>query len=148
MTKYIQIFILFLILSACGQNVTEMKTPENAVKKFAEFIEKKKFVEENYYPGIADEKMRPLFTEKINQTANDFKTVAVSKNPTDKKYLEKIEIGLSRFADIYMELDTEDRERVCAYFEELMNIVGLESSNGLLNNFMYGFDPNEVKKKN
>ena len=148
MTKYIQIFILFLIISACGQNVSEMKTPENADKKFAEFIEKKKFVEENYYPGIADEKMRPVFTEKINQSANDFKTVAESKNPTDKKYLEKIEIGLSRFADIYMELDTEDRERVCAYFEELMNIVGLESSNGLLNNFMYGFDQNEVKKKN
>ena len=147
MTKYIQIFILFLILSACGQNATEMKTPENANEKFAKFIAKKKFVEENYYPGIADEKMRPVFTEKINQIATDFKTVAESENPTDKKYQEKIEIGLSSFADIYMELDTEDRERVCAYFEELMDIVGLESSNGLLNNFMYGFDPNEVKKK-
>ena len=39
--------------------------------------------------------------------------------------------------------DTEDRERLCSYFEELMDIVGLESSGGHLNNFMYGFDPNK-----
>lgn len=147
MTKYIQFFIIFLSLSACGQNATEMKTPENAIEKFAEFIAKKKFVEENYYPGIANEKMRPIFTEKINQVAIDFKTVAESKKPTDLKYQEKIGIGLSRFANIYMELDTEDRERVCSYIEELMDIVELESSNGQLNKFMYGFDPNEVIKK-
>nr|WP_299212681.1 DUF4844 domain-containing protein [uncultured Aquimarina sp.] len=144
----IKLFILFFTISACGQNATEMKTPENAKEKFAEFITKKKFVEENYYPGIADEKMRPVFTEKINQVASDFQNVAESDTPTDKKYQEKIRIGLSRFSDVYMELDTEDRERVCTYFEELMDIIGLESSNGQLNKFMYGFDPNEVAKKN
>jgi Tfp pilus assembly protein PilP len=97
MTKYIQILIIFLTLSACGQNTTEMKTPENANEKFAEFISKKKFIEQpypNFYPGIADEKMRPIFTEKINQVATDFKTVKESKKPTDKKYQEKIGIGL------------------------------------------------------
>jgi hypothetical protein len=56
-------------------------------------------------------------------------------------YQDKIKIGLKRFGDIYINLDTEDRERVCHYFEELMDIVGLESSDGHLNNFMYGFDP-------
>ena len=125
-----------------------MKTPENASEKFAEFTAKKKFVEENYYPGIADEKMRPIFTEKINKVAADFKTVAESENPTDKKYQEKIGIGLSSFADVYLELDTEDRERVCTYIEELMDIVGLESSNGQLNKFMYSFDLDKVKEKN
>ncbi|NOU62328.1 DUF4844 domain-containing protein, partial [Marinifilum caeruleilacunae] len=37
----------------------------------------------------------------------------------------------------------EDRERICCYFEELMDIVGLESSDGQLNDFMYGFNPSE-----
>jgi hypothetical protein len=147
MTKHIQILVFFLTFSACGQNVTEMKTPENANEKFAEFIAKKKFVSENYYPGIADEKIRPILTEKINQVASDFKTVAESDKPNDKKYQEKIGIGLSRFAEIYLDLDTEDRERVCSYFEELMDIVELESSNGQLNKFMYGFDPNEFIKE-
>ena len=124
-----------------------MKSPENTNEKFAEFIAKKKFVEENFYPGIADEKMRPIFAEKINQAASDFQSIAESDNPTDKEYQEKIEIGLLRFADIYLELDTEDRERTCHYFEELMDIVGLKSSNGQLNKFMYGFDPNEPTDK-
>ena len=137
-----------MILSAYGQNANEMKTPENVNEKFADFIAKKKFLAENHYPGIADEKMRPVFTEKINQIASDFKTVAESEKPTDKKYQEKIGIGLSRFAKIYLELDTEDREKVCTYIEELMDIIELESSNGQLNKFMYGFDPNEIIKQN
>jgi len=148
MKKQIKLFLLFLALSACGQNATEMKTPKNTIEKFATFIAKNKFVEENYYPRIADEKMRPIFREKINQVANDFKIVSESEKPTDLKYQEKIKIGLLRFADVYMDLDTEDRERVCTYFEELMDIIELESSDGQLNKFMYGFDPNEMSKKN
>jgi len=150
MAKYIQILLILLTLSACGQNANEMKTPENANEMFAKFIAKKKFIEQpypNFYPGIADEKMRPIFTKKINQIATDFKTVSKSEKPTDKKYQEKIGIGLSRFEDIYQELDTEDQERVCMYIEELMDIVGLESSNGQLNKFMYGFDPMEKPKE-
>lgn len=143
-----KILLLLFTLAACGQNAIEMKIPVNAKDKFAAFIAKNKFIEENYYPGIAEEKMRPIFTEKINQVAKDFKIVAESEKPTDIKYQEKIKIGLSRFADVYMELDTEDRERVCSYFEELMDIVGLESSDGQLNKFMYGFDLNEMTEKN
>ena len=125
MAKYIKILVLFLTLSICGQNVTEMKTSENANEKSTEFIAKKKFVEENFYPGIADEKMRPVFTEKINQISSDYKTVAESEKRTDIKYQEKIEIGLSRFADIYLELDTEDPERVCLYIEEINKHCGI-----------------------
>lgn len=150
MKKYIQIILILFTLTSCSQNAIEMKTSENANQKFKEFIAKKKFVEKPYpnlYPGIADEKMRPIFTEKINQVALDFKSVAESKKPTDKEYQEKIRIGLLRFKDIYLDLDTEDREQVCLYFEELMDIVGLESSNGQLNKFLYGFDPNEFTKE-
>lgn len=142
MIKYITIFFAFLTFNACGQQVIKMKTPENTREKLEEFIAKGKFYKENFYPGIADEKLRPLFTKKINEAASDFLSVAQSDNPTDKKYQEKIGIGLSRFSDVYLELDTEDRERVCRYFEELMDIVGLESSDGKLNKFMYGFNPN------
>lgn len=113
--------------------------------KFEGFIAKEKFVEDSelFYPGIGDPAMKPTLTQKINKAADDFKEVAHSENPTDQKYQEKIGIGLKRFSDVYKELDTEDRERVCSYFEELMDIVGLESSDGQLNEFMYGFDPTE-----
>ena len=111
--------------------------------KFEEFKAKEKFVEDEklFYPGIGDPALKPILTEKINKAALDFEKVAQNENPTAKKYHEKIGVGLQRFSDVYLNLDTEDRERICSYFEELMDIVELESSNGQLNEFMYGFDP-------
>lgn len=116
--------------------------------KFEIFIQKEKFVEDGsiLYPGIADTALLPVLTEKINQAAKDFKEIALKGNPTDKDYQDQIKNGLQRFNIVYLYLDTEDRERVCHYFEELMDIVGLKSSGGLLNNFMYGIAPEEIKK--
>lgn len=111
--------------------------------KFETFKNKEKFIQDTtiFYPGIADQAMRPTLTEKINVAADDFKKLAETGNATDKDYQDKIQVGLERFRDVYINLDTEDKERVCHYFEELMDIVGLESSGGHLNEFMYGFDP-------
>ena len=122
MMKYIKILVLFLTLSTCGQNATEMKTPENANEKFAEFIAKKKFYAENHSPDISDEKLRPILTEKINEVAIDFKQIAESENPTDKKYQEAIRIGLLKFQEIELGYDSEDRERILLYFQEIMDI--------------------------
>jgi hypothetical protein len=112
------------------------------MSEFEDFKKKEKFVKENkpFYPGIADAEMRPILTEKINLAADDFKNLVKKENATDQEYQDKIKIGLERFSDDYINLDTEDRERVCLYLEELMDIVGLESSGGHLNDFMYGFD--------
>jgi len=116
--------------------------------KFDAFIQKNKFVEDTtiLYPGIANPALRPMLTEKINQAAEDFRSAALSSNPTKQAYLEKIKIGLKRFENTEVMYDTEDKERVCHYFEELMNIVGLESSEGILNTFLYGFNPDDIKK--
>lgn len=113
--------------------------------KFEQFKNKEKFLQDNklFYPGIGNPSLKPVLTEKINLAADDFKKLADKGNATDIEYQNAIKIGLDRFADLYLQLDTEDRERVCSYFEELMDIVGLESSSGHLNNFMYGFDPNK-----
>jgi hypothetical protein len=130
-----------LLFTACGQG--QIKTPKNAMIKFEEFINKEKFLQEDklFYPGIGNPSLKSVLTEKINLAANDFKELASKGKVTDKEYQNAIKIGLDSFADLYLQLDTEDRERVCSYFEELMDIVGLESSGGHLNNFMYGFDP-------
>jgi hypothetical protein len=143
-TIIIIIGLSLLLFTACGQG--QIKTPENAMTKFDEFKSKEKFQQDDklFYPGIGDPNLKPVLTEKINLVANDFKKLADKGNATDKEYQNAIKVGLERFADLYLQLDTEDRERVCSYFEELMDIVGLESSGGHLNNFMYGF---QIEKK-
>lgn len=142
-TLNIIIGLILLLFTACGQG--QIKTPENAMTKFEEFKNKEKFIPDKqlFYPGISDQSIKSIATEKINLVAEDFKKIAIKGTATDKEYQNAIKNGLIRFSGIYLNLDTEDRERVCSYFEELMDIVNLESSSGLLNNFMYGFDPNE-----
>jgi hypothetical protein len=147
MRRVIAILVLFVTLISCGQ--VKINTPEDALNKFEEFKKKSKFIEDEkyFYPGIGNPKLLSSLTNRINKACEDFKVVSQTESPTDKAYQDKIKIGLERFSDLYLELDTEDRERVCHYFEELMDIVGLESSDGLLNNFMYGFDPRKSSKK-
>jgi hypothetical protein len=48
---------------------------------------------------------------------------------------------LAEFAKTMAEfepVDTEDREQFLRYLEEIMDILGIESSDGLLNRWMYG----------
>jgi hypothetical protein len=139
----IKLGLTLLLFTACGQG--QLKTPDNAMTKFEEFINKEKFLQDDklFYPGIGDPKLKPILTEKINLVADEFKKLTDKGNSTDNDYQNAIKIGLENFADLYLHLDTEDRERVCSYFEELMDIVGLESSGGHLNNFLYGFDPSK-----
>lgn len=113
--------------------------------KFIAFKQKEKFVEDLtiFYPGIADPALRPILTDKINLAADDFYQVSLAQNSSEKDYHQAMKLAFKRFE---MYLDTEDRERVCHYFEELMELVGLESSGGLLNEFMYGFNPDDFSK--
>jgi len=123
-----------------------MQIKPDTIAKLDSFISKAKFEEDKklMYPGIRDIKMKPTLTQKINLAALDFKNKILEGNPTEYDYQELIEKGLKRFQTDY--LDTEDSERVAHYFEELMDIVGLESSNGKLNDFIYSFDPNKKKE--
>lgn len=135
--------LTMLILTSCGQG--QIQTPGNAMTKFEAFIEKEKFLPDAklFYPGIGDPSLRPVLTEKIHLAAKDFERLAGKGSATEEEYQNAIKVGLDRFSDIYSQLDTEDRERVCSYFEELMDIVGLARSGGHLNDFMYGFDPTD-----
>lgn len=58
-----------------------------------------------------------------------------NKQVTARMVLNEFENGLSSFEDLAF--DTEDRERVCWYYEDIMDCIGLESTNELLNNWMY-----------
>jgi hypothetical protein len=109
------------------------------IKQLDSFLQKEKFVEDLslFYPGISDVSLKEPLSKKINSVANEFKELVISNQLNNKDFLQKIQAGLQSFEPLYLDLDTEDRERICYYFEELMDIVGLESSDGLLNQFMY-----------
>lgn len=141
---HVPLIMLLITLTVCACT-SEVNTPTNVMDKFEEFKNKEKFVEDTelFYPGIADESMRPVLSDKINLAADDFRKLVERGNASEAEYHKAIKKGLEQFNDDYINLDTEDRGRICAYFEELMDIIGLESSGGHLNKFMYGFDSTE-----
>lgn len=90
-----------------------------------------------FYSGLSDNENFEKVNELINISINEF----IDKIKTDASESDlqlTIKIGLDRFNDLY--LDTEDRERVCMYYQEIMDIINLESSNGIINEWLYGFD--------
>lgn len=133
--------ILLMGLWACDQQPETMTIPSNAEERLLSLQLEEKYVEDmkQLYPGISDPSMRPLLSEKVNAAIDDFLTISKKGNPTDATYLDAIHKGLARFEGLA--LDTEDRERTALYFQQLMDIVGLKSSEGALNTFIYGFDP-------
>lgn len=105
------------------------------------FIATKKFVPENLYTGVAREADRLKFQSLVNDLAA--RLLAKADTPLPKEQLlAEFKATLPAF-----ELaDTEDRERVLRYLEEIMAIFGVTSSDGMLNKWRYGFDPNQSEQ--
>ena len=85
------------------------------------------------YAGYLPETNRTDAERELNAIV-DVLTDGLPGQPTTAFVLASFARGLLWFAGS----DTEDRERCCDYLVEIMDIIGLESSNGLLNRFMYG----------
>lgn len=140
MKKIILILFVFSFVSASAQRA--MKTPKKAIKKLERFKELFKFDEDilTEYPGLSDEIYRPELTKLINLSADEFIEIAKKEAPTSKEYQDKIREGLLRFVDIYPYLNKKDIGQICNYYQELMFIVNLRNSDGLLSKFRHGIE--------
>lgn len=87
------------------------------------------------YTGILDSELRSVISSKFISTIDLFKEACIEgKSDQDLLLLLKCEIRkYDRNA-----LDTEDAENLAGKFEEIMDCVGLENSDGALNKWMYG----------
>jgi hypothetical protein len=114
---------------------------DQIVMQIEDFIKTDKFLEDLsvFYPGLSHAELKEPLTKLINLSAEDFIEV-LRNNPTDDKFQDKIKIGLDRIESHNYPLDSEDKDRVCHYFEELMDLVGLDDSGGHLNKWRYDLD--------
>ncbi|MCJ8210070.1 DUF4844 domain-containing protein [Mucilaginibacter sp. RS28] len=134
--------LLLSVFTSVAFFQTSMKGGAEAKQKLTAFIKKPKFEGEagTAFNGLSNPKIKSELTLIINQAAKDFLKTA-SNRPTEEQYERNIGAGLKRFDRYRLQLDSEDEDKVCHYFEELMDCVGLASSNGQLNKWRYGFDP-------
>jgi hypothetical protein len=100
--------------------------------------EEKKFFKNDkmFYPGAKTEQDRILLESIINNLLDKFIN-DVKDKPIKSYVLNELKNTLSKCN----EFDTEDREMICNYLEKIMDIFEINSSDGLLNEWMYGFNP-------
>src|SRR5260370_22232154 len=112
-------------------------TPE-ILQRLSVLRSEPKFSEENLYPGAPSEEIR-LNAERAVNTMLDRLASGLRRSP-QKSYV------LSEFLEMlraFEHEDTEEREQSCTYCEHVMDTLGIESSDGVLNTWLYGFDPGQ-----
>ncbi|MPS72458.1 MAG: DUF4844 domain-containing protein [Chryseobacterium sp.] len=95
-----------------------------------------KFVASAFYPGLENKENEKMLSDLLNNTVNEF-IKGSEQNFSEAQYRDLMKKSLKKF-DTY-NLDTEDREYICGYFEKIMDAIELESSGGVLNDWLYGF---------
>ena len=118
-----------------------MSHTERVSRLLAEFRSLSKFgpLSDGLYTGIHDHAQRVAAETAINELVDH---IVRDLAPTFAH-----DAVLGAFAGTLDGLDlsdTEDREQACNYLEAIMDIIGIESSDSLLMNWMYGFDPDEA----
>ncbi len=112
--------------------------PSIEAQALESFIAKKKFEPEGRYPGTVDEAVRNQLEGQINALAERLLKNA-SSAPLKERVLGEFKAALPAFEIA----DSEERAHTLDYLVEIMDIYGIESSDGLLNTWFYGFDPSQ-----
>ncbi|MGI9416117.1 MAG: DUF4844 domain-containing protein [Hyphomicrobiales bacterium] len=109
---------------------------EAALAKLAELGARPKYVDEpgTIYNGMRPEHVRLTAQAQLNDLIQRLSS-GLQEKPSKRFVLEEFSRTLAQFEP----WDTEDRERVCRYLMEIMDILGIESSDGVLNRWLYGW---------
>jgi hypothetical protein len=122
-------------LTGYAQSGGHMVVPPKAISQLEDLKEltKSEVSKKGNVKAKAHAEVRPDLNRYLVISADDFLRVAVA-GPTKEAYLQCLDKGLARVAPLTN--DAQDRQQVAEYFQELMEIVGLESSEGRLANFV------------
>lgn len=114
--------------------------PADAPKRLDDLLAAPKFGPDGaLYTGVADPVARRAAEAIVNAAIAEVRDLL--RSPTDSAAVLTIfQAALQRL----VLNDTEDRERAASHFEEIMDCIDLESSQGLLNEFVYGFDVSDL----
>jgi hypothetical protein len=115
--------------------VTESQMNEAMLTRLGALKSQPKFVDE---PGTIYNGMRPEEVRRAAEIQLDDLIERLMRDPGDTPaqsfVLAQFRQALARFPGY----DTEDRERMCRYLRQILDILGIESSGGLLARWLHG----------
>ncbi len=109
---------------------------ESVLQSLQTLRQKSKYNEDpdTLYNGIIVKEERWLAEKQLNKLIDRLRN-GLPLNGSKNFVLREFKITMAQFEPV----DTEDRERFLSYLEEIMDIVGIESSDGLFQSWMYGW---------
>jgi hypothetical protein len=116
-----------------------LNTTRNALAGLAALRAEAKFHAHDLYPGAPNEATRLNAQQAVDRMLDRI-VAGLPKSPSKAFVLSEFQIMLDGFDSP----ETEEREEVCAYCERVMSLLGMERSDGLLNRWLYGFDPDDM----
>ena|SRR5688572_24946856 len=129
------------LLASCASDHQEGQMPQDssAIQALRQLAGKDNFAGEpgTLYTGVHDPVARAELNTKFDH-AVELLIAAASQGAQTSDYLAIIDKQINAFDRD--SLDTEDAEQVASNFEQAMDCLGVESSAGILNKWMYGFD--------
>ena len=140
--KLIILYVLILILNTCKFQLSKnsMSVNHDSIEKLKTLSLQDNFkAEENdLYTGVHEPLLKDNLNKKFKSVIDSF--IHAIENKTSKsEYIDLLRKSINNFNRY--NLDTEDAEHVAYNFKEIMDIIGLDSSEGILNEWLYDFDP-------
>ncbi len=134
-------FILIAILASSvwmypmSQREEKLELTNDNLAQLHTLLEKPKYSEEpgTSFNGVRPETDRLLAQSQLNDLIKRL-IDGLPSRPSKGFVLSEFERTMAQ-NELF---DTEDRERFLTYLEQIMDIVGIQSSDGLLNRWMYG----------
>lgn len=150
--KLFSIFLATAVLLLCGCTQAEENKahPSNAgiINQLNQFQQQDHFLTDGrLYSGVQDPQLKKLLNKKVAETAEAYiQLYQHSAQPSKQQRLKILSDGIHQIDPD--SLGTDDREQVAGTFEHFLDITGLESSEGILNTWLYNEEINELIEKN
>ena len=138
--KLLRILLVFFLIHGCNEMESSKVLSNGSEVKEAlrELKSQKKFLQNLalFYPGAPDELTRIEAENVINSVL-----VKLIESPSDSFTENAFWLTLKVVAKQLANMDSEEMDRGLSYMDEIMGIYKIESSDGRLNEWRYGFEP-------
>lgn len=128
------LLLTFCCIAAVGRAQTLVPVPAKAVARLEQLVRKTQAV---VVIGNSSSRLpveaRPKLNRVLVESSAEFLRLA-SNNPTREGYFKTLDASLARLNSLATEAD--DRQQLAEYFQDVLDIVGLESSEGRLTAFV------------
>ena len=141
LTTILFVFSLFLFANVCKADLATANTQNTqalTIQKLQQFQTNNRFA----YGSASDATLQEhILKNHINQSIESTRQAFIrlyqsNSQPSKQQLLHILSNGINQIDP--NSLYTDDREQVATIFENFLDVIGLESSDGILNTWIYG----------